>query len=278
MHGRSALATYLADDVSRILAANASDAIWRELFNTTAQLTHLLANMTIDAGYHGLAQAYYHTALDLAQDAGNPLTYAIALRAMSSQALQLGHHPHARSLAESAVDVAGTNNHGPAAAFLLSQLAVTHAYDGQRRSAILELSEAEASLELQDSPSGPFNSYSRAGFEYQRAQAFLALGMRAEAIRALRISARNREPHERRASALTEFQLGEVLLALGRLDEACLRWERFLNHSRYVRSARIDRALIELQRRLHSYKRQRQAGAVWDRLNALLSRRDLRAY
>ncbi|MFD8396632.1 hypothetical protein ACFV2N_47645 [Streptomyces sp. NPDC059680] len=274
-HGRSAVAAYLAEDVSRILAANASAALRRELCNSTAQLTYLLAGMTADAGYHGLAQSYYHTALNLAQDAGSRETYAVVLRAMSAQAFQLGHGRQALSLAEAAVAIAGTSSHGPTAAFLLGQLAVTHAYDSQRHSAIRELAAAETSLERFNGAPGPFTSYPRAGLEYQQSQVFLALGMRAEALRSLRACARHREPHEYRTSALTEFQLGEMLLTSGLLEEACTHWDRFLTHSGYVHSARIDQALNHLYKRLRAYQRQRKAAIVWDHLNALLSRRGL---
>ncbi|WP_370252230.1 hypothetical protein [Streptomyces sp. V4I8] len=272
------MAAYLAEDVSRVLAAYAPAPLLRELLNSTAQLTYLLARMTADAGHHGLAQVYYHAALALAQDAGNPVMYAVVLRAMSAQALELGHHRQALSLAEAAVAVAGTNACGPTAAFLLSQLAVTHAYDGQRRSVIRELAAAETSLEQSDGSSGPFAFYPRAALEYQRSQAFLALGMRPEALRSLRASAHSRELCERRSSALTDFQLGEMLLSDGQLDEACNRWERFLSQSSYVRSARVDQSLNQLYKRLLPYERQRNAAIVWDRLNALRSRKGLRIY
>ncbi|MFD8396444.1 hypothetical protein ACFV2N_46565 [Streptomyces sp. NPDC059680] len=275
-HGRSAVAAYLAEDASYILAAYAPDPLRREVFNSTAQLTHLLAKMTADAGYHGLAQDYYQTALALAQEAGNPVTYAVGLRAMSAQVLELGHYRQALSLAEAAVAMAGTNADGPTTAFLLSQLAVTHAYDGQHQSAVRELAAAETSLERCDSDLGPFTSYPRAALEYQRSQAFLALGMRSEALRSLRSSARNRQPRQCRSSALTEFQLGEILLSSGHLDEACTRWERFLAKSNYVRSARIDQALKQLYKRLRPYQRQRNAATVWDHLNTALLRKGLR--
>lgn len=51
--------------------------------------------MCFDDEQHGLAQRYYRTALSLAVQAGDPVAYAITLRAMSVQARSLGHHQHA---------------------------------------------------------------------------------------------------------------------------------------------------------------------------------------
>ncbi|RSN58136.1 hypothetical protein DMH12_11315 [Streptomyces sp. WAC 04229] len=68
-----------------------------------AQLTHLLAVMTADAGHQGLAQTYFGTCLGLAHAAGDRLTCAIVLRAMSTQAANLGHIRQAADLATPAV-------------------------------------------------------------------------------------------------------------------------------------------------------------------------------
>ncbi|MDG4864509.1 hypothetical protein P8605_40825, partial [Streptomyces sp. T-3] len=88
-HARTALAAYLADDVAKTLSAPATGALRAELLTGGAQLTHLLASMTSDAGQQGLAQRHYRAALGLAHEAGDRSTYAITLRAMSAEALRL---------------------------------------------------------------------------------------------------------------------------------------------------------------------------------------------
>ncbi|MFD8396685.1 hypothetical protein ACFV2N_48000 [Streptomyces sp. NPDC059680] len=266
--GRSALAAYLADDVGRVLTADAPAHLCRELFSAAAQLTHLLAMMTDDAGHEGLAQMYYRAALDLARDAGNPAAYAVALRATSAQALRMGHYRHALDLADAAMAV-GAGATGATKAFLLSQQAVARAHDGQRHASITSLVTAETCLERASSVPGPFTAYPRAGFEYQRAQTLLALGLRTEALTALRDSLRHRDSDRRRTSALTEFRLGEVLMAVGHLDEACVHWSRFLDHCPQLRSARIDQALAQVQRKLGRYQEQSQASEVRERARVL---------
>lgn len=268
-HARAALAAYVANDVSRMLTAAAPPPLRRELVTATSQLTHLLALMTGDAGHHGLAQLYYRTTLELARAAENRAAYAVALRAMSVQAMQLGHHRNALDMADAAVGLPGPRAGGATMAFLLSQQAVARACDGQRRAAIAVLSAAEGHWERASSTPGPFTAYPRAGLEYQRAQALLALGLRTEALAALRDSARLRAPERRRTAALTESRLAEVLLTAGHLDEACVHWDRFLDQLPLLRSAHIDQAVARLQGTLRPYLRQRQALAVWERARSI---------
>lgn len=50
-HARTALAAYASEDVARLRSAPMSGRLRSELFTGAAQLTHLLAMMTADAGY-----------------------------------------------------------------------------------------------------------------------------------------------------------------------------------------------------------------------------------
>jgi tetratricopeptide (TPR) repeat protein len=255
--------------VSRVLTAAAPPLLHREIVTATSHLTHLLARMTADAGHQGLAQIYYETALELARVAGDRAAYAVALRAISAQAMQLGHHQNALAMADAALESVGPRVSGTTMAFLLSQQAVSCAQDGQRRAALTSLTAAETHLEQASSTPGPFTSYPRAGLEYQRAQTLLALGLRTDALVALRESARLRAPERRRTSALTEFRMAEVLLAMGHLEEACAHLDRFLEQGPLLRSAQIDHAVAKLQGALRPYLRQRRALAVWERARSL---------
>lgn len=102
-HVRAMLASYLADQVGRLLHAPANGALHNDLLRGAGQLTHLLALTNDDSGHPGLAQRYFRTALDLATRAGDARLYAITLRAMSAQALRLGHLRHALQLAEASI-------------------------------------------------------------------------------------------------------------------------------------------------------------------------------
>ncbi|MFD7291204.1 helix-turn-helix domain-containing protein [Streptomyces sp. NPDC059863] len=90
-HARTALTAYLADDVTPWLLAGASEHVHRQLLTQAAQLTILLGNMCADDDADALAQHYHRTAAHLAAEAEDPHTYTIALRALASHALELGH-------------------------------------------------------------------------------------------------------------------------------------------------------------------------------------------
>ncbi|MFE4670789.1 hypothetical protein ACFRI7_39055, partial [Streptomyces sp. NPDC056716] len=101
-HARNALTAYLADDVTPWLLAGASDHIHRQLLTRTAQLTILLGNMCADDGHSALGQHYHRTAAHLAAEAEDPHTYTIAIRALASHALDLGHPQPSLALTEQA--------------------------------------------------------------------------------------------------------------------------------------------------------------------------------
>ncbi|MFE0425959.1 hypothetical protein [Streptomyces sp. NPDC058953] len=267
-HARSALIAYLGDDISRLLVASAGSASRRELLTATAQLTHQLARMTMDAGHPGLAQRYFTVALGLAREADDCRLYAITLRAMSLQALHLGLHQQAWQLADTAVRTAGPSTDPATLAFLLSQRAVTCAYTRQRRQAVRDLVTAEARHERATSPPGPFTSYPRPGLDFQRGLALHALGDSVLAVHALAASVAARPADRHRAGALTHARLAATLLPLGRLEESCHHWHAFLDHYPYLRLAPADRALWHLRESLHGFRRQPQAAAVLHRARA----------
>ncbi|MFF2732175.1 hypothetical protein ACFVS9_30230 [Streptomyces sp. NPDC058008] len=252
-HARSALAAYLTDDTSRLLAARADSSLRGQLFSCAAQLTHILARMTMDAGYPSLAQRYFTTALGLAQEAGDSRVYAITLRAMSLQALRLGFLKKAAQLADSAMG-AGPVADPSTLAFLLSQRAVTHAHARQGRRAVADLAAAESHHDRVTRGAGPFDSYPRAGLDYQRGQVLLALGDREGAARSFASSAAARGDDRRRSAALTHARLAATLLSLGRPEESCVHWNAFLDGYPGLRLAPADEALVYLRRSLYRYR------------------------
>ncbi|WP_327350423.1 tetratricopeptide repeat protein [Streptomyces sp. NBC_01304] len=264
-HARTSLAAYIADDVSRLLDAPGPGRLRTETQVAVAQLVHLLADMTADAGRDGLAQRYFYLALSLAQQAGDRRQYAITLRAMSSQALRLLHDRHADQLAHAAIEVCGDRGDRGVHSFLLAQRALTRARRRERRAAVADLSAAESRHERAAEEGGPFAAYPKAGLYYQRAEVLLALGDDVPARAALDASLAHRSPDEHRPAALTRAKLAESLLRAGNLDEACGHWQAFFDHYPHLRSAQVDQAFTEMVRCLRPYRRQRQAGAVLER-------------
>ncbi|MGW5869026.1 hypothetical protein ACWFRJ_43640 [Streptomyces sp. NPDC055239] len=268
-HARSALAAYLTDDAERMLVAPATSAVHRQLCTAAAQLTHLLGAMTEDAGYAGLAQRYYRTALDLAHQADDRATYAVTLRAMSLQALRLGHPPQAHTLAQTALDTAGPTTAGAIRSFLLAQRALTYAAVRQPRRAREDLRAADQQHERASSPPGPFTSYPRAGLEYHTARTFNALGEPGHALTSLSQSARHRTPAQGKAWALTHARLAEARVNLGQLEAACDHWHTFLDHYPSLRSAQVDQALTRLRQNAGAFPRQARAVSLLHRAGTL---------
>nr|AHX39398.1 hypothetical protein wt6.21c [Streptomyces sp. WT6] len=130
---RAMLTAYLNDQVSRVLHATATARLRTKLLVGAAQLTHLLAAANDDSGNPGLAQHYFHTALALSRQAGDLRLHAITLRAMSVQALRLGHRRYAHALAEAAFGTPYGVGDPATTSFLLVQRARTHAVNGERR-------------------------------------------------------------------------------------------------------------------------------------------------
>ncbi|MFI2235872.1 tol-pal system YbgF family protein [Streptomyces chrestomyceticus] len=271
-HARTALAAYLADDAAPILLAP-TGARWHDQHLLgCAQLTHLLANMTDDAGHHGLAQAHYRIALALAHRAGDRSAYATTLRALSTQALRLGHLRYATDLACAAVGSAGRVT-ADTRAFLLAQRALAHAHTGHRAQALADLKTAEQEHGQTPAPAGAFTSYPRAGLDYQRGETFYALGHTDAAIAAFRDAEAHRPPTQRRPYALAQARLAEVLARSGHLEEACRHWHVFLDHYPHLSSVHVERAAGTLHQAVRSFPRQPHARVVSDRARELSGRR-----
>ncbi|MFR0357566.1 hypothetical protein [Streptomyces sediminimaris] len=270
-HARSALAAYLADDGLALMSGPAPDELHRQILTACAQLTHLLAVMTADAGHHGLAQRYDSTSLGLARAAGDRLTCAIVLRALSTQAVNLGHLRQAADLAAAAARHAPPGAPAAVRAYVLSQRALTRALLRDRRRADVDLAAGEEALRQSSGDSGPFTSYPAAAFAYQRGQVLHALGRRDQAVAALQAAVEGRSLTERRPAALTHSRLAHLLLEAGRLEEACSHWHHFLDLYPLLRSAQADRALADLLHALSAFPRHPQAVGLCEQARALVA-------
>ncbi|WP_327254022.1 hypothetical protein [Streptomyces sp. NBC_01244] len=275
VHTRAALAAWLAQDAGAFAARHpggpgpavrgrGAPGLGREapdVWRGYAQLAHLLAEMTADSGYHGLAQEYHGIALGLARQADDRRMYAITLRAMSAHAGRLGQPAHAVRLARTAVETAPADGEPGTLAFLLVQRAAAHAHAGQRAAAAADLAAADHlhGRHAVKPPDGPFDSYARADLDFARARTHLALGEFPAAADALERSLRGRAADQHRATALTHAALAETLLRLGHLTRACEHWRAFLTAAPAVQSRAVREALGRLLRDLTPYRRAREA-------------------
>lgn len=253
-HARLELARYLAVPVAPWLRATATPAVRRDLLRTVSRLTYLCGFMYFDDELHGAAQHYYLTNLRLTAEAGDPIGYAVTLRALSGQARLLGHHREAVHLAEAAVEAAAGTAGPQTAAFLFGQLAVAHASDGNGREAVQHLLTAERFLDRARDAPAPIGGCHAASLAHQQAAVRAKLGDRPGAIEALTLSVRDRPASERRSRAITLARLAELQLDNGDLEAACGTWQRFLQDYPYLRSRRVNRALVSMRSRLRPHK------------------------
>ncbi|TDT39969.1 hypothetical protein EV562_103340 [Streptomyces sp. BK208] len=268
-HARAALASYIGDDVARQLSLSASPDARRELLTTTAQLTHVLADMSADNGHQGLAQHYYTLALGIASEIGDRSLRAITLRAMSVQALRMEAFRYAAVLADAAVSSTEGAENGDLQAFVLVQRAHVRAKAGQHRSARLDIEASEECHGRADSGEGPFSCYPETGLAYRKGLALHQLGDREAALAALRFAAEDRPPHEFRLKALSEARLALVLLEQGSVDEACVHGRQFTQVYRMAHSRRCELMLHALQARLTPFRRVPEVASLLATLTAL---------
>ncbi|NSC23818.1 hypothetical protein FM076_22745 [Streptomyces albus subsp. chlorinus] len=262
-HIRTPLAAYLAGLVST-LRSGEEGAHHRGMQAGAARLSFLLARVYADEQRHGLAERAFLTAAELAEAARDPEGVALARRALSSQAHQLGHPRVSLALAEAALAAAPADTDPATRAFLYAGLAVAGAAGGDRRRALEAMGRAERQLARAPadlttgpaSPSGePVGGYQNAALLYQSSQMRAALGDGEGAIRDLRASLRARPADERRSRALCRAELAELLLARGRLEEACAAWSGFLEDCAHVSSGRVLAARSRIPGLLRPYAR-----------------------
>jgi tetratricopeptide (TPR) repeat protein len=246
-HARLALAGYLRSTIAPWLAGDTRPNVRRELMTTAARLSYLCGFMCFDDELHGKAQRHYLTSLRLSAESADSIGYALTLRALSVQARLLGHCRPAVDLAEAAVHTATSRATPRVHAFLLGQLAVAHAADGDRHDALKALTAAEKHLSRADQYTPGVAAYHASSLAHQQAATTACLGDRRNAIKALETSIQHRPAEERRSRAITLARLAELQLAEGHLEQACHTWRHFLDDYPHLTSRRADTAMKTLR-------------------------------
>ncbi|WP_199547915.1 hypothetical protein [Streptomyces sp. N35] len=254
-YARSALSDYLSHTLEVWLRAPAAPDVQRALREVGSQLLFVFGLMHADMGAHGLAQHGFTTSLELANEAGDRTSWAIGLRALSAQALVIGHRGTALQAARAAVDASAGRAPAAVRAYALTQLAVVHAALQEDRAAFRALDQAEVLLPADDEDDGrPFRSYPVSAFVFQRAEAHRRLGHLAPSLRALRRSADVRAPHDRRSLALTLGRRAQLLFLSGQVEEACAASQVFLTTRAGLRSRTVGDTSRAILRALAPYK------------------------
>lgn len=271
-HARSALVTYLANDVVGWLRSASTGRGREQLVSGSAVLTHLVGSMCFDDLRHHLAQRYYRVALRLVDEVDDSTGHALVLRRMSTQAHFLGHYRHAARLADAAADRVGTSAPPGTCASLLGRAAVAHAALSDSRAALTRLAKAERHLEKADDTRQPTGRTDRADVEHLAGQALLFLRDHRHAEIALHESLRHRPEGERRSRLLTTHQLAELQLRQAHPEQACATWQRFLDECSWVDSGRVRAAAHAFRVRLQPYSANTSVHRVLRRTERLTGR------
>ncbi|MEK8141695.1 hypothetical protein NKH18_00960 [Streptomyces sp. M10(2022)] len=104
-HGRSALVTYLRDDVALLVRGRfRTDDIRRQMLSAASRGVHLLGWKSYDAGQQGLAQRYYLQSYALAAESGITGHDGFVMRTMAMQGLKIHRPEHCLALAETGLN------------------------------------------------------------------------------------------------------------------------------------------------------------------------------
>ena len=270
-HIRPGLGLYLANTIAPSLYVSAP-RIRAELLPVAARLAHLCGLMCYDDELHGFAQQYYRVALRLSAEAAEIGTQSLVLRAMSEQAVSLGHHDHALGLARDAVSVAAVTPSAPELATLLGQRAVAHAAAGDRNGALADMAAAQAHLKRVNGDERSLRDAPEATLACQRGLMLALLGDAPNAIAQMELSVRRRPSADRRSRAITLSRIANLQVRHGHLEEAIGTWHRFLDDYPAINSGRARTALTLLQSGIRPYQGSPAAGALLVRAMSLQQR------
>jgi tetratricopeptide (TPR) repeat protein len=268
---RPGLGLYLANTIAPSLYVSAPQ-IRAELLPIAARLAHLCGLMCYDEELHGFAQQYYRVALRLCAEASEIGSRSLVLRAMSEQAVSLGHYDHALALAREAVSVAAVALSAPELATLLGQRAVARAAAGDRNGAVADMAAAQAHLKRVNGYERALRDAPEATLACQRGIMLALLGDAPSAIAQMELSVRRRPGADRRSRAITLSRIAYLQLRHGHLEEAIGTWHRFLDDYPAINSGRARTALTLLQSGIRPYQGRPAVGALLARAMSLQQR------
>ncbi|GGT54950.1 Tat pathway signal protein [Streptomyces kurssanovii] len=252
-HGRSALVTYLRDDVAPLCRARfRTDEVRRQMLSAASRGVHLLGWKSYDAGQQGLAQRYYLQSYALAAESGIPGQDGFVMRTMAMQGLKLHRPEHCQALAETGLNRAKGRVDAETEALFRVVHAHTLAKVGKRRRAAAEAEQARTLLATAPGDELEFWALTwgpPAASVYSRtAKVHETLGDHRAAAEqyALAATARPAETYAR-IVALDLVAGAEMHLKRGGIEQACATWHRAIDHMDGVRSVRTRKALSRMR-------------------------------
>ncbi|MFI8178600.1 hypothetical protein ACIF6H_35650 [Streptomyces microflavus] len=251
----SALLRYIADEAPRLLAAGSTETDRPEVLTALARLSYVQAAIAADSGRPGLAQHYYQHALKLAQRAGSRHDYAITLRALATLADSHGETALGLKLTGDAIEIAEVNATPALRSFLYSGMALALARTGDRPAALRALATAMRIHDEGHQASDPFDTYTQASLQYQRALVLKALGAGPDHLQALVESLRTRPVDHHKALAMTHSQIALTMLHAGQWDQALPHAQKAFASAGAVSSVPARTNVAELRRSMAAFRR-----------------------
>ncbi|MEU6406537.1 hypothetical protein [Streptomyces sp. NPDC046985] len=252
-HGRSALVTYLRDDVAPLCRARfRTDEARRQMLSAASRGVHLLGWKSYDAGQQGLAQRYYLQSYALAAESGLRGHDGFVMRTMAMQGLKLHRPEHCLGLAETGLNRAKGRVDARTEALFRVVHAHTLAKSGKRRAALAEAERARTLLTASPGDEVPFWALAwgpPAASVYSRtAKVHETLGDHRAAAEqyALAATARPADTYAR-IVALDLVAGAEMHLKRGSIEQACATWHRAIDHMDGVRSVRTRKAVSRMR-------------------------------
>jgi hypothetical protein len=258
-HGRSALVTYLRDDIAPLCRARfRSDNVRRQMLSAASRGVHLLGWKSYDAG-QGLAQRYYLQSYALAAESGLRGHDGFVMRTMAMQGLKLHRPEHCLGLAETALNRAKGRVDAQTEALFRVVHAHTLAKSGKHRAALAEAEHARTLLTGAPGDEVPFWALAwgpLAASVYSRtAKVHETVGDYRAAAEQCALAATARPAHTyARIVALDLVAGAEMHLKRGNIEQACLTWHKAIDHMDGVRSVRTRKAVSRMRSDLARFR------------------------
>lgn len=252
-HGRSALVTYLRDDVAPLCRARfRTDEVRQQMLSAASRGVHLLGWKSYDAGRQGLAQRYYLQSYALAAESGLRGHDGFVMRTMAMQGLKLHRPEHCLGLAETGLNRAKGQVDAQTEALFRVVHAHTLAKTGKARAALAEADHARTLLTSAPGDEVPFWGLTwgpPAASVYSRtAKVHETLGDHRAAAEQYALAATARPAHTyARIVALDLVAGAEMHLKRGSIEQACVTWHQAIDHMGGIRSVRTRKAVSRMR-------------------------------
>ncbi|MFD9520863.1 tetratricopeptide repeat protein [Streptomyces sp. NPDC059979] len=265
-HGLTTVTAYLTDTVVPMLEGRfPSDSVRRNAFGASATLACLVGWKHHDLGREGAAQRYYLLGFQLACESDPAGHGAWMMRALTHQALDLGHPGSCINLAEEALRRASGKVDRRTEALLLVTCARAYGAGGEGERAAASLLSAEDAMLAGDdqvpsyaAASGPVS----ATVASHTGKTLTEMKDHRAAEKHYRTALRGRVPGTyQRVHGLTMVNLGKSVAAQHRHEEAVALWSRSHDFMDGVTSDRNRKEIRSIQSAAAGYRRRRVPGA-----------------